>query len=321
MFLTTSLLVCFCALVIERLFGYPSALHSRFGHPVEHIGKLITRLDDKLNQADYAPRTRRLNGAIAVLIIIGAVGAAAIALTFLFRSIQYGWIAEALLATSFIAQSELRRFVRRVADGLDENVEAGREAVRHIVGRDPSELDEAGVARAAIESLAENTSDGIVAPAFWLAIGGLPGLVIYKAINTADSMIGYKSDKYLHFGWAAAKLDDLLNLIPSRICGLFFAGAASLTNPGAASDALHVMWRDASRHLSPNAGWPEAAMAGALKISLGGPRNYSGQTVELARMGDGRQDLNAKDIRRALRLYAQTITLLAILAFFCWLFV
>jgi adenosylcobinamide-phosphate synthase len=134
-------------------------------------------------------------------------------------------------------------------------------------------------------------------------------------------MIGYKSEKYLHVGWAAARLDDLLNLIPARICGLFFAGAASLTHPSAGSDALHAMWRDASKHLSPNAGWPEASMAGALDIRLGGPRSYEGITVELARMGDGREDLSANDIRRALRLYAQTITLLAILAFFCWLFV
>lgn len=321
MFLTTSLLVCFTALIIERLIGYPRAIYSRLGHPVEYAGRLITALDNRLNRSSYAPRSRRFNGFVSVLCLIGVTGAGAIALTFLLRTIQYGWIAEAILASTLFAQSELRRFVRRVADGLDENLETGREAVRHIVGRDPAQLDEAGVARAAIESLAENTSDGIVAPAFWLAIGGLPGLVIYKAVNTADSMIGYTSERYLHFGWAAAKLDDLLNLIPARICGLFFAGAASLTSPSAGSDALHAMWRDASKHLSPNAGCPEAAMAGALDIRLGGPRSYEGTTVELAKMGDGREDLSAGDIRRALRLYAQTITLLAILTFFCWLFV
>ncbi|NNE22331.1 MAG: cobalamin biosynthesis protein CobD [Rhizobiales bacterium] len=321
MFLTTSLLVCFTALVIERLIGYPRAIHDRLGHPVEYAGRLIAGLDDRLNRTTLAPHTRRINGMLSVLCLIAVAGAAAAALTIVFRTVPYGWIAEAIVASSLLAQSELRRFVRRVADGLDENLEAGRDAVRHIVGRDPAELDEAGVARAAIESLAENTSDGIVAPAFWLAIGGLPGLVIYKAINTADSMIGYKSEKYLHFGWAAARLDDLVNFIPARICGLFFAGAASLTSPSAGSDALHAMWRDAAKHLSPNAGWPEAAMAGALDISLGGPRSYGGTAVDLAKMGDGRHDLTANDIRRALRLYAQTITLLAILAFFCWLFV
>ena len=220
-----------------------------------------------------------------------------------------------------IAQSELRRFVRRVAEGLENNLAEGRKSVSHIVGRDPAQLDEAGVARAAIESLAENTSDGIVAPAFWLAIAGLPGIVIYKVINTADSMIGHKSERYAHFGWAAAKLDDLVNLVPARICGLFFAGAAGLTSPSACADALHAMWRDAGNHVSPNAGWPEAAVAGALDISLGGSRSYGGQTVDLARMGDGREQLGAQDIRRALRLYVQTITLLTILAFFCWLFV
>ena len=321
MFLTTSLLICFAALVIERLFGYPKILYKRFGHPVEFVGKLVARLEDRLNRPGYSPRTKRFNGVIAIVVLVAAVAVATIALTWGLRNLQYGWIAEALLATTLFAQSELRRFVTRVATGLEENLDEGRQAVSHIVGRDPSQLDEAGVARAAIESLAENTSDGIVAPAFWLAIGGLPGLAIYKAINTADSMVGYKSEKYLHFGWASARLDDLFNLIPARICGLFFAGAASLTNPSAGSDALHAMWRDASKHLSPNAGWPEAAMAGALDISLGGPRNYDGETVELARMGDGPSDLNAGDIRRALRLYKQAITLLTILAFFCWLFV
>ena len=321
MFLTTSLLVCFTALVVERLFGYPQALYTRIGHPVEWAGKLVDRMETTLNRQSASSLRRRLGGVVMILVLITITGTIAITVTAGLRSIQYGWIAEALLATSLIAQSELRRFVGRVADGLETSLDAGREAVRHIVGRDPAQLDEAGVARAAIESLAENTSDGIVAPAFWLAIAGLPGLVIYKTINTADSMVGYKSERYRAFGWASARLDDLVNLVPARICGLFFAGAASLTSPSAGSYALHAMWRDAGQHLSPNAGWPEAAMAGALDITLGGPRSYGGVTVDLARMGDGRVDIDATDIRRALRLYVQTITLLAILAFFCWLFV
>ena len=321
MFLTTSLLITLTALIIERLFGYPRWLYARIGHPIEYVGKLIGRFETTLNRPAATPFTRQISGLllIIVLILVGILSAALLA--YYLRSIPYGWAVEALLAAPFIAQSELKRFVARVADGLETDLATGREAVSHIVGRDPAELDEAGVARAAIESLAENTSDGITAPAFWLAIGGLPGIVAYKIVNTADSMIGYKSEKYLHFGWAAARLDDLMNLLPARISAIFFAGAAAITSPSAGADALQAMWRDASQHTSPNAGWPEAAMAGALDIQLGGPRSYNGSLIELPTMGDGRNDLTAADIRRALRLYKQMITLLTILAFFCWLFV
>jgi adenosylcobinamide-phosphate synthase len=321
MFLTTSLLVTLSALIIERLLGYPRWLYARFGHPVEFIGRLIQRFDDRVNRPQASPLNRRIAGILTMLVLLAAgVTASAVLITYV-RPLPYGWLAEALLAAPFLAQSELQRFVTRVADGLDHSLEAGREAVSHIVGRDPQQLDEAGVARAAIESLAENTSDGIVAPAFWLAVAGLPGIIAYKIVNTADSMIGYKSEKHLHFGWAGARLDDLMNLIPARISGVFFAGAAALTSPARCADALHAMWRDASEHASPNAGWPEAALAGALDIQLGGPRSYNDQLVDLPAMGHGRHDLTADDIRRALRLYKQKITLLTILAFFCWLFV
>ncbi len=321
MFLTTSLLITLVALIVERLFGYPRWLYARIGHPVEYVGRMIGRFDDKLNLPQRGDSARRILGVFTILVLILAGVAISAAAIYYLRALPNGWVAEALLAVPLFAQSELQRFVTRVADGLEDSLAAGREAVSHIVGRDPQQLDEAGVARAAIESLAENTSDGIVAPAFWLAIGGLPGIVAYKIVNTADSMIGYKSERHVHFGWAAARLDDLMNYIPARISGLFFAGATALTNPPACADALQAMWRDAARHASPNAGWPEAAMAGALGIQLGGPRTYDGRLVELPAMGTGRCDLTADDIRRALRLYKQKITLLAILAFFCWLFV
>ncbi len=321
MFLTTSLLVCFSALVIERLVGYPERLYRLIGHPVEYAGRFIDRMDRRLNTDTASPAAKRFAGIALVVLLVVFAGIAAVAVTYATRTLPYGWIAEAAIASSLLAQSELYRFVARVADALDTSLDAARGAVSHIVGRDPTGLDEAGIARAAIESLAENTSDAIVAPAFWLAVGGLPGIVVYKAINTADSMIGHRSERHLHFGWCAARLDDLVNLVPARICGLMFAGAASLTSPSAGADALHAMWRDARNHASPNAGWPEAAVAGALDLSLGGQRSYGGQTVDLANMGDGRTDLTAADIRKALRLYKQTITLLTILAFFCWLFV
>ncbi|HFC05463.1 MAG TPA: cobalamin biosynthesis protein CobD, partial [Rhizobiales bacterium] len=220
-----------------------------------------------------------------------------------------------------LAQKELKRYVRRVADALDIGLIDGRSAVSHIVGRDTSNLTASDVSRAAIESLAENTSDGIIAPAFWLAVFGLPGIAVYKVINTADSMIGYKSPKYRTFGWAAARIDDLVNLIGARLTGLLFVGAASLTNPFASARGLATIWHDAKKHASPNAGWPEAAVAGVLDIRLGGPRIYNGRLVDLPWMGDGRKELDANDIRKALKLYDQTLILTMIIVFFCWLFV
>ena len=189
-------------------------------------------------------------------------------------------------------------------------LEAGREAVSHIVGRDPLSLDEAGVARAAIESLAENFSDGVTAPGFWLAVGGLPGAAIYKAVNTADSMIGHRTARHEAFGWASARCDDVLNLPASRLTGLALIAAAALLPGMDARGAWRAMWRDAKRHRSPNAGWPEAAMAGALGLALAGPRRYGGVLVEDAVMGDGRREASAADIRAALRLYRTADALL-----------
>ncbi len=219
----------------------------------------------------------------------------------------------AILASSLLAQRSLAVHVRDVADGLDRGLAEGRAAVSRIVGRDPDQLDEAGVSRAAIESLAENFSDGVVAPAFWLGIGGLGAAVAYKAINTADSMIGHRTPRHEAFGWAAARLDDVVNLPASRLsAGLIVL--AALLSPGAdAAGAWRAMRRDASRHRSPNAGWPEAAMAGALGLSLAGPRAYNGVMVDDACMGEGgRRDVNRDDIRRALRLYWTADALLVI---------
>lgn len=319
--LTHTFLVAFLAIAIERFAGYPKWLHKRLGHPVEWYGKLLASFDKKFNTPDASPRWNRAKGMFTVLFLIAIALAVTLSLTALLRPFPYGFIIEALLCVPLLAQKELKRFVLRVADGLDENLQTGRAAVSHIVGRDTSNLSESDVARAAIESLAENTSDGVVAPAFWLAVFGLPGIAVYKVINTADSMIGYKSPRYLTFGWFAARLDDLVNLVGSRLSGILFAGAASLTNPFAASRAFTTIWHDASKHASPNAGWPESAVAGILNIRLGGPRIYQGRLVDLPWMGDGHKHLTPNDIRRAVRLYSQAITLLAIVIFFCWLFV
>ena len=205
-----------------------------------------------------------------------------------------------------------------VADGLDASLDEGRRAVAKIVGRNPDVLDEAGVARAAIESLAENFSDGVVAPILWIALGGLVGGALYKAINTADSMIGHKDERYNAFGWAAARLDDLVNLPASRLAALWLILAAALTPGASAREAARAVWRDASRHRSPNAGWPEAAMAGALGLKLAGPRVYGETLVDDAFMGSGRREAGAADIRRALRLYRRACAIEVVRAGGCW---
>jgi adenosylcobinamide-phosphate synthase len=186
------------------------------------------------------------------------------------------------------------------------------------VGRDPDALDEAGICRAAIESLAENFSDGVVAPAFWTAVGGLAGGVAYKAINTGDSMIGHRTARHRDFGYAVARLDDLVNLPASRLSALLIVAAAAVTTNASAPEAWKAVWRDARRHRSPNAGYPEAAMAGALGLALAGPRVYGGVTVNDALMGDGRRDARPQDIRAALALYRRAdaifVLLVAVLA-------
>lgn len=296
------------ALLIERAIGYPPFLFKLISHPVVWMGNWLSFLEKRLNKPDS--KNARLRGVLAWGLYVGLVLAITIPLTIALHQFSFGWLIEALLATTLLAQKDLKRFVAAVADGLDQSIDKGREAVSHIVGRDPKQLDESGVTRAALESLAENSSDGIVAPAFWLAIGGLPALALYKAINTADSMIGHKSERYLHFGWAAARIDDLVNLPAARLSGFLFAAAASLTSPNRGANALEFMFRDAGHHQSPNAGWPEAALAGAMDIRLGGPRSYDGQTVDLHWMGNGRTDLNAHDIRDGLALYSRAMWML-----------
>jgi adenosylcobinamide-phosphate synthase len=311
--LSTTLPIAFLALLLERLTGYPRYLLQRIGHPVEWMGRMISRLDNALNRQPSGQFFGRVKGMIALLGLIVIVVIITLPIALALRHYQGGWIVEALLATSLLAQADLRRYVGAVAEGLDRGLEEGRIAVSHIVGRDPSVLDESGVARAALESLAENTSDAIVAPAFWLALFGLPGIAVYKAINTADSMIGHRNERYLHFGWAAARLDDLVNLPCSRLTGFLFAGAASLTSPSRGSDAFEFMMRDARRHFSPNAGWPEAALAGALEVKLGGPRFYQGVKVDLQWLGQGRELLTSTDIREGLKLHGRTLNLLTVL--------
>jgi adenosylcobinamide-phosphate synthase len=305
------------ALLVERLIGYPDALHRLIGHPVEWMGKLVNLLEVRLNDPALPPRDAKFRGLAALAMLVAAVGLPAFAITYLLRALPYGWIAEALMATSLLAQKSLCDHVADVEVALRGSLQQGRDAVSRIVGRDPQALDESGVACAALESLGENASDGIVAPLLYLALFGLPGIAIYKAINTADSMIGHKNERYLQFGWASARLDDLVNLPASRLSGLLFAAAAAWENAADGRNALRSMWRDARKHRSPNAGWPEAALAGALGISLGGPRSYHGEMVDLPSMGDARRHLTRDDIARGLRLYGTMLTMLLIFTAVC----
>jgi adenosylcobinamide-phosphate synthase len=309
------LLILLLAIAFDAILGDPPWLYRALPHPVVILGRGIDWLDRRLNRETAANVARRGAGALAVLILVGAAVATGWILSAAFAHLPFGWVLEGLAMSSLVAQKSLYDHVAAVAQGLEQGgLEGGRKAVSLIVGRDPESLDDAGVARAAIESLAENFSDGVVAPLFWAALFGLPGLLAYKAVNTADSMIGHRTPRHEAFGWAAARLDDLVNLVPARLAGLLIV-AAALMLPGArAGKALHAMRRDAPKHRSPNAGWQEAAMAGALGLAIAGPRRYGGRTVEDAWMGaGGRTEATAEDIRRALRLYLAACILQAAL--------
>jgi adenosylcobinamide-phosphate synthase len=310
-----SVVLALLAMLIELGIGYPEPVLRAIGHPVAWIGALIDCLDRSLNRDATTP-IRLGAGIVTVAVVVGITGTIAFIIQHQLLRLPFGVFALAVAASSMIAQRSLYRHVANVAAALEkQDLGAGRAAVSHIVGRDTAELDAAGVARAAIESLAENFSDGVVAPVFWMVIAGLPGAALYKAVNTADSMIGHRTPRYAAFGWAAARLDDLINLPASRLAAFLLVTAAALLKNARPAEAWRTLARDAARHRSPNAGYPEAAMAGALGLSLAGPRRYGGVTVNDASMGDGRRDADAGDIRRALALYARAdAVLIAILA-------
>jgi adenosylcobinamide-phosphate synthase len=308
------------ALLIERFAGYPPPLFKAIGHPVTWMGSLIGWFEARLNTGG----NRRWKG-VAMLVLLLLTGlAVSLLIMAVTRRVPFGWVIEAVLASSLLAQKELGRAVKAVADKLALSLESGREAVSHIVGRDPQALDASGVSKAAIESLAESTSDGIVAPLFWLLLGGLPGIVLYKAANTADSMVGHRTQRYAEFGWASAKFDDLVNWIPARLTALLIAGASFLVRRADPEHAWGTALRDASKHASPNAGWPEAALAGSLGFSLGGPRSYDGEVHDLPSFGDGRSDLTALDILKSLELYWMALNVLLaatlVIALLLWRF-
>lgn len=285
------------AMVLDAVFGEPRILWSRWPHPAVLMGRAVGWLEARLNRGEF----RYLRGVLAVVALVAGAGALGWVLAAL-----PGVVAEVIVGAVLLAQRSLADHVRAVAGALRLSLREGRRSVALIVGRDTAALDQPGVARAAIESAAENLSDGVVAPAFWMLVGGLPGILIYKAVNTADSMIGHRTPRYERFGWAAARLDDLLNLIPARLT----AGLIWLTHPR--RGVWGAIRRDARLHRSPNAGWPEAAMAQVLGIALSGPRSYHGEMREFPWVHpEGRREIGPGEIDAAVGVLWRTWWIMA----------
>lgn len=307
----------FLALLLDWFIGDPKSLWKHLPHPVVLIGKGVDLLDQKFNQSTLSAEEARGRGAIALLVLVVA---ALVGGNVLEKALGFfgpiGWLLEIVLVSIFIAQKSLADHVGDVAHALrTSGIDGGRQAVAQIVGRNPDHLDGPGIIRAAIESLSENFSDGVVAPVFWYAVLGLPGIIAYKAVNTADSMIGHKSQQYLHFGRATALFDDWINWPAARISALLIA-LASIVGGGVSHGfgVLASAMRDAGTHRSPNAGWPEAAMAASLGIALGGPRTYGNESVREPQLNaSGKADLTVKDVDRALVVFGYSCLILWIL--------
>ena len=294
------------AMALDAVMGEPRWLWSRVPHPAVLMGRLIGWADMRFNTG---PRWH--NG---VLVVMGLVAGAAL-LGVVIEALPLGWLWSLVGGAILLAQRSLVQHVQAVADGLRYGVGEGRRAVAMIVGRDTRDLDEAAVARAAIESAAENFSDGVIAPAFWYLVGGLPGILVYKIVNTADSMIGYRTPRHEEFGWAAARLDDVLNWVPARITAALIALAFW------SGRAVDVVRQDAGLHRSPNAGWPEAAMAGVLDVALSGPRSYHWKSRDFPWVnGSGERQIGVAEIERAIsvlwRVWAVVAACTLVLALF-----
>jgi len=297
------LVLLLIALIIEAYVGEARALFKVLPHPVRVIGGIIGWFDRKLNREQRPEVDRAIRGALVVAVMVGMAGTVGWGVSWLTQHHDFGWTVELFGLIALLAGRGLYDSVSKVSKALARDLPSAREAVSHIVGRDPNQLDESGVARAAIESAAENFCDGVVAPVFWYVLFGFPGILVYKTVNTMDSMIGYLSPRYRAFGMTAARLDDVLNLIPARLAGLFIAAAAMFVPTASPMAALKVMLRDSGKHKSMNAGWPEGAAAGALGLALAGPRRYAETSTDDEWIGDGTTDAGVRDIGRMLYLY------------------
>ncbi len=297
------LILLLIAMIVEAAIGDAALPFKWVPHPVVLIGRLVDWFDRKLNRENRPETDRALRGALVVCVVVALCAGIGWAVAWLTQNHDFGWIVELFGLTALLAGRGLYDRVRAVAMALRQGLEPARAEVSHIVGRDPRQLDEHGVARAAIESCAENFCDGVVAPVFWYVLFGFPGILIYKAVNTMDSMIGHMTPRYRAFGMTAARLDDVLNLIPARLSGLFIVLAAAFVPTASPGAAVRIMLRDAGKHKSVNAGWPEGAAAGALALALAGPRRYSAQIVNDPWIGDGTAKATNRDIHRMLYLF------------------
>lgn len=311
----TSAGVMLIALAIDAMVGWPKVLYAMIGHPVTWIGKLIDRLDRWVNLEGTEEEGRRIAGVVVAGLVTAVAALAGLLIVWLLPGGATGMMIQAILCWPLLAARSLYTHVADVARPLSSgDIAVARLAVARIVGRDTSRLDEAGVARASLESLAENASDGVIAPLFWGAIFGLPGVAAYKAINTLDSMIGHKSPRYMAFGWASARLDDLVNLIPARLTALLFAAVSPDRRA-----ALRCMGEDARKHRSPNGGWPEAALAASLGVRLSGPRSYGDAVAAEPWINGAAHDPGAADLERGLRQYRAMLFVAAALLAIFWL--
>ncbi len=294
------------ALLVDAAVGDFRWLYRRVPHPVAALGALIGWLERRLNRETRGDKARLLRGALTVLAVVGLAWAVGWGLAWGAGRLGHGWAVELTAMVVLLAGRSLFDHARAVARALRrDGLAAGRQAVRHLVGRDPARLDAHGVARGALESLAENFGDGVVAPAFWYALLGLPGLCAYKAVNTLDSMIGHTAPRYRQFGMTAARLDDAVNWIPARLAAVLLALAAAFVGGARPARAFAAMWRDGGRHRSPNAGWQEAALAGGLGLALAGPRRYAdGTVVDDPWIGGGSPRARPGDMRRGLWVFA-----------------
>ena len=305
------------ALSIDAIIGDPNWLYRKIPHPIATIGGMIHQLDLFLNRPHFKNLTKKILGVLFIIIALSVAGIIGWGMQTGLKLIEFGQLLEAILVSIFLAQNSLYRHVRNVAQALvSDGLDAARLSVSHIVGRDPATLDDSGVCRASIESLSENFSDGVIAPVFWYLIAGIPGILMYKTLNTADSMVGHLSPKYRYFGWASAKLDDVANFIPARLTALLIFLTALIIPSTKGFKSLRSCLTYANRHRSTNAGWPEAAMAGALDIRIAGPRVYNGIVVNDPWMGDGNPNLGTNDIDRALRLYFSSNIINALILIF-----
>ena len=304
MMLFDNIPIVLLALAMDAIIGDPNWLYRKIPHPIAAIGCMMNQLDLFLNRPQVKNPTKKILGVLFIIIALSVAGIIGWGMQTGLKLMEFGQLLEAILVSIFLAQNSLYRHVRNVAQALvSDGLDAARLSVSHIVGRDPATLDDSGVCRASIESLSENFSDGVIAPVFWYLIAGIPGILMYKTLNTADSMVGHLSPKYRYFGWASARLDDVANFIPARLTALLIFLTALIIPSTKGFKSLRSCLTYAKRHRSTNAGWPEAAMAGALDIRIAGPRVYNGIVVNDPWMGDGNPNLRTNDINRALKLY------------------